>query len=379
MSSEPVRTNRRSRPRLRHPAEVPLFIFMVVLNLIIVAAILEAAAVLPFLPERLQDSGWAVAIRGALISLLLFIPALMVVRETQRASTRGTAVQLSERQYPELYQTAEDFTHTLGLRRRPEIFLANGNGALNAFAAQATGYDYVVLSNELFANLYDRNRDGLGFILGHELGHIRLHHVALWYQLAVAYSQWIPLLGRGCRGCASTPVTATAPSCRRGGPGGWSCWPPAATPKPRSTWRSWYGRAACCGGSGSAWPSCPGRTPSPFAAWNVCIASACSPPASNRPRPVSEGRRRSRRPRGRAGPARYAGPWTGQADDVSTPSCFRMAPWTWATGPVTIHLGGPEPLRTAGMPRHPTATGFHTARRPGSIQHRRSHDFAPHR
>jgi Zn-dependent protease with chaperone function len=168
-----------------------------VLNLIIVAAILEAAAVLPFLPERLQDSGWAVAIRGALISLLLFIPALMVVRETQRASTRGTAVQLSERQYPELYQTAEDFTHTLGLRRRPEIFLANGNGALNAFAAQATGYDYVVLSNELFANLYDRNRDGLGFILGHELGHIRLHHVALWYQLAVAYSQWIPLLGPG--------------------------------------------------------------------------------------------------------------------------------------------------------------------------------------
>jgi acetylornithine deacetylase/succinyl-diaminopimelate desuccinylase-like protein len=46
---------------------------------------------------------------------------------------------------------------------------------------------------------------------------------------------------------------------------------------------------------------------------------------------------------------------------------------------VTIHLGGPEPLRTAGIPRHPTATGFHTARRPGSIQHRRSHHFAPHR
>ena len=83
----------------------------------------------------------------------------------------------------------------LGLRRRPEIFLANGNGALNAFAAQVTGYDYVVLSNELFFNLHNRNRDGLGFILGHELGHIRLHHVSLWYQLAVAYSQVIPLLG----------------------------------------------------------------------------------------------------------------------------------------------------------------------------------------
>ena len=57
------------------PAEVPFFIFMVVLNLIIIAAILDAAAVLPFLPERLQDSGWATAIRAGLISLLLLVPA----------------------------------------------------------------------------------------------------------------------------------------------------------------------------------------------------------------------------------------------------------------------------------------------------------------
>jgi Zn-dependent protease with chaperone function len=195
MSSESVRTNRRSRPRLRHPAEVPFFIFMVVLNVIIVAAILDAAWVLPFLPDRLKDTGWAIAVRAAWISLLLLVPGLIVVRETQRASVRGTAVQLSPQQFPDLFGTAEDFARTLGLRRRPELFLANGNGTLNAFAAQATGYDYVVLSNELFANLHNRNHDGLRFILGHELGHIRLHHVSLWYQVAVAYTQLIPLLG----------------------------------------------------------------------------------------------------------------------------------------------------------------------------------------
>jgi Zn-dependent protease with chaperone function len=195
MSSESVGTKRRPRPRLRHSAEVPLFVFMVVLNVIIVAAILDAAWVLPFLPDRLKDSGWAIAVRAALISLLLLVPVLIVIRETQRASVRGSAVELSQRQFPELYRTAEDFARKLGLRRRPDIFLANGNGALNAFAAQATGYDYVVLSNELFANLYNRNRDGLRFILGHELGHIRLHHVSLWYQIAVAYPQLIPLLG----------------------------------------------------------------------------------------------------------------------------------------------------------------------------------------
>src|SRR4029434_11030096 len=95
----------------------------------------------------------------------------------------------------DLYRTAEEFAHQLGLSRRPVIYLGNGNGTLNAFAAQATGYDSVVLSNELFVNLYRNNREGLRFILGHEMGHIRLHHVSLWYQIAVAYSQLIPMLG----------------------------------------------------------------------------------------------------------------------------------------------------------------------------------------
>lgn len=174
---------------------MPFFVFMVVLNVLIIAAILQAATVLPWLPDRLADTAWAQTIRWALIGLLLLVPGLIVVREVQRASVRGSAVELSPAQFPGLYETAERFAAQLGLRRRPDIFLANGNGALNAFAAQAAGHDYVVLSNELFANLYHNNRDGLRFILGHEMGHIKLHHVSLWYQIAIAYSQPIPILG----------------------------------------------------------------------------------------------------------------------------------------------------------------------------------------
>jgi Zn-dependent protease with chaperone function len=185
-----------SRSReLRHPAEMPFYVFMVVLNLLIIGFIVQFALVLPFLPERVQESGWGTAIRSAAWALLLLVPALIIIRETQRASIRGTAVQLSPKQYPELYHTADEFSHKLDLPRRPNIFLTNGNGTLNAFAAQATGHDYVVLSNELFTQLYHQNRDGLRFILGHELGHIRLHHVSLWYQLSVAYSERIPILG----------------------------------------------------------------------------------------------------------------------------------------------------------------------------------------
>jgi hypothetical protein len=117
-------------------AEVPFFVFMVVLNVLIIVAILRAAVVLPFLPEELKGTAVALTIRSALIALLLLVPVLVVIRETQRASTRGTAVRLSPSQYPDLYETAENFAATLGLRRRPEIYLANGNGALNAFAAR---------------------------------------------------------------------------------------------------------------------------------------------------------------------------------------------------------------------------------------------------
>jgi Zn-dependent protease with chaperone function len=181
--------------RLRHPAEVPLYAIMVALNLIIVAAIVTAASVLPFVPDAVRDSNWGVAIRSAFIALLLLFPALVIIRETQRASIRGGAVELSPTQFADIYRTAEEFAGALGLRRRPVIYLTNGNGTLNAFAAQAHGYDYVVLANELFANLYGNNREGLRFILGHELGHVRLHHTGLWYNLAIAYSARIPLLG----------------------------------------------------------------------------------------------------------------------------------------------------------------------------------------
>lgn len=193
--SRPTSAERVPVRKLRHRAELPFYLFMVVLNVAIIAAVIRFALVLPFLPDRLQNAPWALAVKSLLWALLLLIPGLIVVRETQRASIRASAVQLSPAQYPDLYATVADFAARLGLRRRPDLFLANGNGTLNAFAAQATGHDYVVVANELFANLYEGNRRGLRFILGHEVGHIRLHHVSLWYQLSVAYSQPIPLLG----------------------------------------------------------------------------------------------------------------------------------------------------------------------------------------
>jgi Zn-dependent protease with chaperone function len=148
------------------------------------------------IPPSLRGTNWEAAIRAVAGAIILVAPAIMVVRQVQRASIRGTAVRLSRTQFPDMYASVDDFAATLGVKPTPALYLSNGNGTLNAFAAQS-GWtnNYVVLTNELFANLRHDNREGTRFILGHELGHIRLHHVALWYNLVLCYSQLIPILG----------------------------------------------------------------------------------------------------------------------------------------------------------------------------------------
>ena len=53
-----------SAGRLRHPAELPFFVFMVVLNVLIIILIIRAAMVLPFLPERYHEGPGATAVRS---------------------------------------------------------------------------------------------------------------------------------------------------------------------------------------------------------------------------------------------------------------------------------------------------------------------------
>src|SRR5215213_5129814 len=185
--------------QLRNPYEIPLYIFSVLVNLLIISFILIGALLLGYLNVLAGEplSGPAVdAIRVAFLALLLLVPGLVVYRQLTRAGTRGSAVRLSPRQFPNIYAVKDDFVRRLNLRRDPEIYVMSGNGALNAFAASTFGYDFVVIHSELFSNTYEKNRDALAFIVGHELGHLRLGHTRLWYQLSTAYVDRVPLLGK---------------------------------------------------------------------------------------------------------------------------------------------------------------------------------------
>src|SRR5215204_4849258 len=184
--------------QLRNPYEIPLYILSVLVNLLIISFILIGALLLGYLNVSVGEplSGPAVdAIRVAFLALLLLVPGLVVYRQLTRAGTRGSAVRLSPRQFPDIYAVKDDFARRLNLRRDPEIYVMSGNGALNAFAASTFGYDFVVIHSELFSNTYEKNKEALSFIIGHELGHLRLGHTRLWYQLSTAYVDRVPLLG----------------------------------------------------------------------------------------------------------------------------------------------------------------------------------------
>lgn len=173
-----------------------MYAFMVVLNIVIALALLRVVAA-PVVWSGWAGGGTLEDVAAGVAGVLLWVvPGLVIVRQVQRASVAGTAVALSETQFPDLRSATAGFAQRIGLARPPQVYLANGNGALNAFAAQS-GIDnnYVTLSNELFANLQRDNREGLRFIIGHEIAHIRLGHVSLWYQLSICFSGLIPILG----------------------------------------------------------------------------------------------------------------------------------------------------------------------------------------
>jgi Zn-dependent protease with chaperone function len=184
--------------QLRSPYEIPLYVLSVLVNLLIIGFILIGALLLGYLNALAGEplSGLVVdAIRVAFLALLLLVPGLIVYRQLTRAGTRGAAVRLSPRQFPDIYAVKDDFARRPNLRRDPEIYLMSGNGALNAFAASTFGYDFVVIHSELFSNTYEKNKEALAFIIGHELGYLRLGHTRLWYQLSTAYVGRVPLLG----------------------------------------------------------------------------------------------------------------------------------------------------------------------------------------
>ena len=129
---------------------------------------------------------------GALIGLALGFVLYLFVQSTLIAHIKGNGVELSEAQFPDLHKQFTACCDRLQMKTRPQAYILNGNGGLNAFATKFLGTQYVVLMSDV-VDAMNKHVDGVRFYIGHELGHLRMKHLnghlLRWPVL------WLPLLG----------------------------------------------------------------------------------------------------------------------------------------------------------------------------------------
>lgn len=144
----------------------------------------------------------AVSIFGIAIVLIVF--ALMLyVNAMMMGSIRGNGVRIHERQFGDVYSRVQALSKEMGLKKVPDVFVIQSEGALNAFATRFWGRDMVVLYSEVFELAREQGQDELDFIIAHELAHIKRRHV--WKNLLIIPAGFIPFLAEAySRSCEYT-------------------------------------------------------------------------------------------------------------------------------------------------------------------------------
>lgn len=153
--------------------------------------------------ERRQREGSAYAYSGeerVRKTLTWARPVTLAIEATvrlwqgvKRAELLGSAVKVTEQQFPRLWAAAVKCARTLGIGT-PPIYVAPDVGELGAYTLGTDEDACIVLSGALVDHLSDEE---LAFVIGHECGHLHANHVvfstALYYltNSASFYVRWI--------------------------------------------------------------------------------------------------------------------------------------------------------------------------------------------
>lgn len=144
----------------------------------------------------------AVSIVGIGIALIMFA-FVFYLQLVMLGSIRGNGVRIHSQQFPDVYARVQVLSKEMGLKRVPDIFVVQSEGALNAFATRFLGRDMVVLYSEVFELAREQGQEELDFILAHELAHVKRRHV--WKNLLILPAAFIPFLSQAySRSCEYT-------------------------------------------------------------------------------------------------------------------------------------------------------------------------------
>ncbi len=128
----------------------------------------------------------------ALLILAAGFIAYLFAQSALIAHLRGNGVEITETQFPDLHGHFSACCERLQITTRPQAYVMNGNGTLNAFATRFLGRQFVVLNSDVI-DAMSEHIDGVRFYLGHELGHLRMKH--LTGHLLRWPALWLPILG----------------------------------------------------------------------------------------------------------------------------------------------------------------------------------------
>ncbi|RKF22298.1 hypothetical protein DBZ36_01230 [Alginatibacterium sediminis] len=111
------------------------------------------------------------------------------------AQLKGSAVRISEQQFPDLHQMIEQACEKVGMEEIPEAYMFR-SGSFNALATRFLGRNYLVLYTDVLDALHEQT-SALDFYIGHELGHIHRKH--LKWNAFLLPSSVLPIIGSGLR------------------------------------------------------------------------------------------------------------------------------------------------------------------------------------
>lgn len=136
----------------------------------------------------------------ALLFLLPIALLLWISEKFFQVSIYGNSVRVNNDQYKEINDLTQSLSQQLRLKKTPEMFIVNSNGAVNAFAMKFLSRKYVLLYSTMVDLLWcDKTQNKLRTIIAHELAHHAAGHVNFWINLLTKPARFIPFLGGAYR------------------------------------------------------------------------------------------------------------------------------------------------------------------------------------
>lgn len=118
---------------------------------------------------------------------------------------KGNAIKVTEKQFPEVYQSLQKQARKLNLKKIPTLYILQGNGVTNAFATRFSSRNYVVMYSSVIEAALEEKNHAVDFILGHELGHIVRKHTHFFKNFLLFPSNIVPFLNKAwSRSCEYT-------------------------------------------------------------------------------------------------------------------------------------------------------------------------------